>query len=446
MPKKESIHHPASPFLRYEIREIVEVANELKEKGKEITWENIGDPVARGHRPPDWIRDILVECLQDPESFAYGPSQGLLESREFLSSQTNQNYGTSLKAEDIVFFNGVGDAIATLYRSLDPQARILLPSPVYPTHFALEAFHSHDNPIQYELNPKTGWSPDLAQIRKSLELNPQIVGLLLVNPDNPTGSVHSREVLEEFVSLAREFHVFLIVDEIYAGIQIDSEHDTKIAGLLDDVPAILLQGISKLLPWPGGRCGWMEFHHHGNSNLLKLLDTVNAHKRLEVGSTTLPQKILPQVLGDSRLQIIQSDWTHFLKKRIHTVENSFGDIQGLELKTPKGAFYATPYFDKEQVDDKFFVPMEARYHQVIQPYGKGASEDKKFVLQCMAGPGICVVPLSSFHTQVQGFRMTLLERDDREFDRICAELRRTLLSYLNAGLKKKEGLPAARTA
>ena len=93
-------------YLRYDIREIVSIACQLELAGKSITWENIGDPIAKGHKPPLWLVQELTNLISNPKCFAYGPSEGLLESRRFLCNQTNTLFQTALKPEHIVFFNG----------------------------------------------------------------------------------------------------------------------------------------------------------------------------------------------------------------------------------------------------------------------------------------------------------------------------------------------------
>ena len=110
---QEPWEHPAVAEMRYEIREIVTVATQLEEAGLDITWENIGDPVQRGHQVPDWIRDIIKDSLNHNESYAYVPSQGNLKTRKFLASQTNKRSGAKISENDILFFNGLGDAIST---------------------------------------------------------------------------------------------------------------------------------------------------------------------------------------------------------------------------------------------------------------------------------------------------------------------------------------------
>lgn len=426
-------------YLRYDIREIVSIACQLELAGKSITWENIGDPIAKGHKPPLWLVQELTNLISNPKCFAYGPSEGLLESRRFLCNQTNTLFQTALKPEHIVFFNGLGDAISTFYRSISPDTRILLPAPVYPAHYALEAFHANEPPLQYPLIADKNWTPDFDFIEDSLKNNPKIAGILLVNPDNPTGKVHCGKTLSRLASIARKFDVFLIVDEIYAGIQTDPSKRIHAAPYLNGAGAIIMHGISKLVPWPGGRCGWLEFHMGKHQGLDKIREIMIAHKRLEVGSSTLPQALIPVIFQPDQFQSLVIQWTTLLNKRIGAAMDHFKNIPGLKIHKPEGAFYLCLTFDKQIIENHGHLPMDANLYKVIKPHLKGAPMDRQFTLQLLASTGICTVPLSSFYSHVPGFRLTLLENDDEQFDRICKELSQTIQKFL--GTKRKLTIP-----
>ena len=120
--------------LKYEIREIVAVAKEFQQLGIGITWENIGDPVQKGEKVQGWIKDIIIGTMQEDLTYAYSPTKGLEATREFLAQRANKGGGVKITKEDIIFFNGLGDAIAKVYGCLRPGARVLMPSPTYTTH------------------------------------------------------------------------------------------------------------------------------------------------------------------------------------------------------------------------------------------------------------------------------------------------------------------------
>src|SRR5690606_16263076 len=159
---------------------------------------------------------------------------------------------------DILFFNGLGDAVSKVYGFLRREARILGPSPAYSTHSSAESSHSGYNHLTYDLDPYNGWMPDVDDIRMKVKYNDSIAGILVLTPDNPTGAVYPREILEEIAEIARQHDLFLITDEIYGHIVYNGEGRMHASEWVGDVPAIAMRGISKEYPWPGGRCGWIE--------------------------------------------------------------------------------------------------------------------------------------------------------------------------------------------
>ena len=127
--------------LTYEIRNIVLNANKLKEFGVNIIWENIGDPVQKGEKIPGWMKEVLTEIIQEDASFAYSPTKGVDSTRQFLADRLNKRGKVQITPEDIIFFNGLGDAIARAYSSIQVDARMIMPEPTYSTHFMEEVLH-----------------------------------------------------------------------------------------------------------------------------------------------------------------------------------------------------------------------------------------------------------------------------------------------------------------
>jgi alanine-synthesizing transaminase len=202
---RTTITHPGADNLVYEIREIVGVANKIEAMGQPITWENIGDPIAKGEVVPDWIKGHVAEALKQDSTYAYSPTMGLKDTREYIAKERNLEGGIQITAEDILFFNGLGDAISKVYRSLHEGARIIGPNPAYPTHSSAEAAHADSPHYTYSLNPHNGWQPDLEELERKIMENPHIAGILIVNPDNPTGFVYSLENLQKIVALAKKY-------------------------------------------------------------------------------------------------------------------------------------------------------------------------------------------------------------------------------------------------
>ena len=287
--------------LSYEIREIAKKAVQLQNMGLPIIWENIGDPIQKHHKMPAWIKEIIARLVSIDDTYSYCPSKGILKTREFLAAQTNALGGAQITAEDICFFNGLGDAIAKIYQYILPTSRVIGPSPAYSTHSSAEGAHANSNPLTYVLDPNNRWLPDLDDLYQKVKYNPSIIGILIINPDNPTGMVYPLDTLKRIVAIAREFGLFLITDEIYLNITYNGARAYSLAEVIEDVPGISLKGISKELPWPGARCGWMEYYNRDkDADFNRFCEVLDNAKMIEVCSTKLPQLAIPEVLGDAR--------------------------------------------------------------------------------------------------------------------------------------------------
>ena len=298
---RQKLLSAGSNELSYEIREIVKKANILQHHGVEIFWENIGDPIQKNAIIPSWIKDIINDLTHDDKTYGYCDSKGILTTREFLAERNNTLGGTQITPDDILFFNGLGDAIATLYHYLTPTTRVIGPSPAYSTHSSAEAAHANHHPLTYRLDPENHWYPDMYDLRNKVKYNPNIVAILLINPDNPTGMVYPKDILQEIVELAREYDLFLISDEIYNQITYNGARAYALAEVIGDVPGIAMKGISKELPWPGSRCGWIEcYNRQADTEFNRLCNVLDDAKMIEVCSTTLPQMAIPKILGDPR--------------------------------------------------------------------------------------------------------------------------------------------------
>ncbi|MGA1465425.1 MAG: aminotransferase class I/II-fold pyridoxal phosphate-dependent enzyme [Balneolaceae bacterium] len=247
--------------IQYGIREIVQKGKQMEAAGFPVNWENIGDPVHKGMTMPQWMLEVIGRQVGRSESFAYCDSKGTESTRTFLADKTNRLGGVQIGPEDITFFNGLGDAITTLYRLLSPGVKVIQPSPAYPAHTSAERLRLGAEPLTYACDPQRGWRPDVQDLREKVRANPDVMAILVVNPDNPSGAVHAREDLEAIVEVAREFDLVLIADEIYEHVVFDGVM-TRLAEVIGpDVCGIAMKGISKEFPWPGARCGWVEVYN-----------------------------------------------------------------------------------------------------------------------------------------------------------------------------------------
>lgn len=420
--------------LRYEIREIVEVGNKIAKTGVKITWENIGDPIAKGEQIAPWIKEIVsAMSAKDNVSFGYSPTKGLLATREYIAYERNIEGGAQITPDDILFFNGLGDAISTVYHYLHRDARVIGPNPSYSTHSSAEAAHAGSPHITYKLDPYNNWYPDLDDLQKKIDQHPEISGILIVNPDNPTGMVYSQNVIRQMVDIARKNDLFIVSDEIYSNLVYGGVEHKKLASVIGDVPGMAMRGISKEFPWPGSRCGWVEFYNTDkDAAFARYAKTIIDAKMLEVCSTTLPQKVLPKVMGDPRYYPYLKERTNAYWEKSQIAYHIFSQVDGLMINKTYGAFYMTVLF-KENVLHKGqkLKPANREAGEIIQNIVDTPKLDKCFVYNLLASRGICVVPLSSgFNSDLFGFRITLLEPDIKKFEKIMTEIAFAVKEYI----------------
>lgn len=422
--------------LKYEIREIVSIAKQIEALGQEITWENIGDPVQKGEDVPDWLKKIVQQEAAKDSSYAYAPTKGLDSTREFLAKLTNERGGIQITKEDIIFFNGLGDAVGKIYGVLAPEARIIGPSPAYPTHSSAEASHSGSAHLTYELDPQNNWLPDLNDLRKKIASYSNIVGILLINPNNPTGAVCQKNHLEEIVKIAKEFNLFIIADEIYINMVYTEQPIAHLSDVIADVCAISMKGISKEFPWPGSRCGWLEFYNlNKDENFRKYFEAIFHSKMLEVSSTTLPQAVIPKIMSDLRYQKHLRRRNNIFKERAESAYSILKTLPEIIVSKPEAAFYLSAVFKDRILKNKQKLNIKnEKIRNFIKEKvsGRNFSLDKRFVYHFLGATGICLVPLTGFETKHLGFRITLLETDKDKFERIFKTVKEKIRDYINS--------------
>lgn len=423
------IVHEGADELSYEIRGIVDFAEKLEKLGVDIIWENIGDPIAKGEEVPDWIRDIIASEVRKNDSFGYSPTKGVKEARECIAEERRRESGVDLSPDNILFFNGLGDAISIVYTYLHSGARIVGPSPAYPTHSSAEAAHAGSPHITYTLDPHRNWLPDVEDIRNKVLYNPAVAGILIINPDNPTGMVYPRRVLEEIVAIARRHNLFLIADETYARLAYNGEFVALAELVESDVPAIVMRGLSKEVPWPGARAGWIEVYNADvDESFARYVKTLHDAKMLEVCSTTLPQRVLPKLFSDERYEIHVRARVKRYANRADRAYKALGTLSGVVAPRAESSFYYSIVFD--DIPEEGILPIENdAVRKLTEEAMKNVPADKRFVYYLLASTGICVVPLSGFNTDILGFRMTLLEPDEAMFDKMVQNIADAIKVY-----------------
>ena len=421
--------------MAYEIRNIVGVASKIQQCGIDITWKNIGDPVEKGEHIPDWMKEVLYEIIKEDSSYAYSPTKGVTETREFLAELVNQRGGAQIDKEDIIFFNGLGDAIARAYSSMRVDARIIMPEPTYSTHFLAEVHHASFPPNTYRMNPYRDWHPDIVELERKVKSHDAIVGILVINPDNPTGHVYPGKTLNEIVRIAKEYDLFLVFDEIYQNITYNGQKTLPLSDIVGDVPAMSMKGISKEFPWPGARCGWIEVYNADKDEAFaRYINAILTQKMAEVCSTTLPQLAIPRLMTHPEYEPYLNNRIRHYEKLSNIAYNIFREVPYIVVNRTNGAFYMTIAFNEAVLNHKQKLHIEEPEARklVEEIVDHKIEHDKRFVYYLLGATGICVVPLTSFFTHLPGFRITLLEKDESKFEQTVNRIAEKIVEYVES--------------
>lgn len=328
----------------YEIRGPVHAhAARLEAEGHRILKLNIGNPAPFGFEAPDVIVRDMIAAL--PVAQGYSESKGILSARRAIVTRYELEPGfPDLDVDDIYLGNGVSELITmTMQALLDDGDEVLIPAPDYPLWTAMTTL-SGGKAVHYICDEENGWNPDLADIES--KITPKTVALLVINPNNPTGAVYSKEVLQGIVDLARKHQLLLLADEIYDRILYGDAEHTSLASLAPDLLCLTYNGLSKAYRVAGYRAGWLAItgpkkHAAGfieGIDLLastRLCPNVPAQHAIQValgGYQSIEDLILP---GGRLLEQRDVAW------------EKLNAIHGVSCVKPRGALYAFPRLDPE---------------------------------------------------------------------------------------------------
>lgn len=439
---RQKISDERPNLMRYEIREIVDIVQKLQELDKDfkVTNENIGDPVAKGWPVPPFLKDLLIEAIkrEGDAVFGYSHSRGWPPARKWVVKYAKKFAPSSnLDYEYVLFTSGLGAAISAIYEMLAHGLRIIQPTPSYPTHASMESFNANEESVSYELNPDNAWEPNLEQLEEQIKKNPKIVGILVINPNNPTGAVYSKETLEKIVNLAEKYNLFIVSDEVYFRMVYMGKKFEQITEMAyNRVPLMVLRGVSKDVPWPGGRCGWIEFHNiHLDEDYKKYCDAIKKRILLEVCSTSLPQMVLEKLYDHPDFEKWIAEYNKHLEDNSKNISAILSQSPYLKVNPTNAAFYMMPLFKEGVLNNKQTLPIKNPEAQkfienlVSKP---SLPLDKRFVYYLLASTGICVVPATSFFSKHYGFRLTTLERDPKKRDEIYTHVEKAIKEYVES--------------
>jgi alanine-synthesizing transaminase len=364
--------------VTYAIRDIITLANNVASTGKKMYYLNIGDPNVYDFDTPPELVDSVVEALRSYKN-GYAPSSGIPSAIEAIRRDAEEVKGIK-NIQDVFVTTGAAEAIDIVVSSLlNPGENMLTPRPGYPLYTALEAKLSLErNP--YFLDESNGWQPDPDEIRS--KINQRTRAILLINPNNPTGSVYSREVLEEIVEIAREYNLVILADEIYDKLVFDGEEEmTSIASLDSELPVVTFSGMSKNFMAPGWRLGWGIVS--GREELVaNIVDAFNRLLRSRVSANHPLMYAIPTALNGDQSHLEE---THAkLRRRSQLTSDMINSIDGIDLIQPKGAFYAFPSI-KVHDDEHFCVELLRETGVVVVPgsgFGQKPGENHFRIVIC----------------------------------------------------------------
>ncbi len=356
-----------SQGVNYAIREVTVPAKKLEKKGIKVIHLNIGDPNKYDFDTPDHMKEALYNaCIEGHNG--YSPSEGYIELREAIIERERKRNNVNYTTEDICITTGVTESLQILLNaSLDPNDELLIPGPTYPQYNLITYFNGAI-PISYRCMEEESWQPDVDYIRK--KISNRTKGIVVINPNNPTGALYSRKVLKEIIDIGGEYNIPIISDEIYDELVFDSKQYAT-AALAKDVPVITFNGFSKVYLVPGWRIGYVMFYHHGE------LDNIQ-DAFLRIARSRLCPNSVCQIACITALKGPQDhikDVNNKLKKRRDFSYKRLNEIEGISTAKPEGAFYIFPKIEaiKENLwkNDKEFVLDLLHTKHVLLVHGSG---------------------------------------------------------------------------
>ncbi len=310
-----------------------------------------------------------------------------------------------------------------------------MPEPTYSTHLLAEVHHASFPPNTYRMNPYRDWHPDLVELERKVKSHGTIVGILVINPDNPTGHVYPEKTLKEIVRIAKEYDLFLIFDEIYTNIIYNGKTTLPLSDIIGDVPGMSMKGISKEFPWPGARCGWIEVYNADkDESFARYVNAILQQKMAEVCSTTLPQIAIPRLMTHPEYKSYLNDRIRHYERLSNIAYNILKDVPYIVVNRTNGAFYMTVVFNDAILNYRQSVNIEnAEIKDYVEKIVNSKVErDMRFVYYLLGATGICVVPLTSFFTSTPGFRITLLEKDEQKFEKTVRIIAEKIVEYVES--------------
>ncbi len=349
----------------YDIRgPVLDAANALEAAGNEILKLNIGNPAPFGMYAEPHVKQALIDNLDLAQG--YCESKGILLAREAIFAENQRNGLQNICVDDIILGNGVSELIVMAMQALlNDGDEMLVPMPDYPLWTA--ATHlAGGTAVHYLCDEDNDWNPSIDDIRA--KINPHTKGIVLINPNNPTGSVYSRETLLAIAEIARQHNLVVFADEIYDKILYDDAQHIPFASLQDDLLVITFNGLSKSYRLAGFRAGWMTIS--GNKSHAKgYLEGLNMLASMRLCANVQAQYVIPEALNHDNTIYDLTLPTGRLGEQRDIAYTMLNDIEGVSCTKPRGAIYCFAKLDQNifniQDDEKMMLDLVTQKQMLL---------------------------------------------------------------------------------
>ncbi|HEO4298726.1 TPA: pyridoxal phosphate-dependent aminotransferase [Streptococcus agalactiae] len=355
--------------VAYDIRgPVLEEADRMRANGEKILRLNTGNPAAFGFEAPDEvIRDLITNAR---ESEGYSDSKGIFSARKAVM-QYYQLQNIHVDMDDIYIVNGVSEGISmSMQALLDNDDEVLVPMPDYPLWTACVSL-AGGNAVHYICDEEANWYPDIDDIKS--KITSKTKAIVLINPNNPTGAVYPREILQEVVDIARQNDLIIFSDEVYDRLVMDGMEHIPIASIAEDIFTVTLSGLSKSHRICGFRVGWMVLSGP-RQHVKGYIEGLNMLANMRLCSNVLAQQVIQTSLGGQQSidsMLLPGGRIYEQRNYIHKAIN---EIPGLSAVKPNAGLYLFPKIDTDMYridNDEEFVLNFLKQEKVLLTHGRG---------------------------------------------------------------------------
>ncbi|MBP1048362.1 pyridoxal phosphate-dependent aminotransferase [Enterococcus sp. BWM-S5] len=356
--------------VSYDVRgPVLEEADRMQEEGINILKLNTGNPAPFGFDAPNEVVRDMITNVRNSEG--YSDSKGIFSARKAIEQYCQLKQFPNVTINDIYTGNGVSELITMCMQGLlDTGDEVLVPMPDYPLWTASVSL-AGGKPVHYVCDEQAEWYPDIDDIKSKVTANTKAI--VIINPNNPTGALYPKELLEEIVKVARENDLIIYSDEIYDRLVMDGLTHIPIATLAPDLFVVTLNGLSKSHRVAGFRCGWMVLSGD-KSRVQGYIEGLNMLSSMRLCSNVLSQQIIQTALGGYQsVDELLLPGGRIYEQREY-IYNAISAIPGLSVVKPKAAFYIFPKIDIARFniyDDEKFVLDFLHEHHILLVHGGG---------------------------------------------------------------------------